>query len=55
MAYRPFTVTSYKGRPAVYDTVARVYYTGFASYVAAQKRCDELNAPGSLGERAALL
>lgn len=40
---RNFCVTTYNGRPAVYDKVARVFYTGFKTYMAARKRADALN------------
>lgn len=40
-----FTATHYRGKPAVYDTTARVYYYGFASMAAARERAGELNNP----------
>jgi hypothetical protein len=40
---RPFSVTTYQGRPAIYDQVARVYYFGFKSMAAARERCRALN------------
>lgn len=39
-----FTPTHYKGKPAVYDTVARVFYTGYKSMRAARERAEELNS-----------
>jgi len=39
----PFTASHYQGKPCVYDTVARVVYTGFKSMQAARDRAAELN------------
>lgn len=45
--YKPvraaFVVTEYKGKPAILDIVTKVYYFGFKTREAAQKRCDALN------------
>lgn len=38
-----FIVTTYEGKPAILDTVARVYYFGFKTKAAAVKRARELN------------
>jgi hypothetical protein len=38
-----FTWTHYKGKPAVYDLDACVYYTGFPSMQAARARAEALN------------
>lgn len=37
-----FVATHYKGRPAVFDTVARVYYVGFSSMRKARRRAEAL-------------
>lgn len=39
----PFRACQYQGKPAILDTVARVYYFGFRSMRAAQDRAAELN------------
>lgn len=39
-----FTATHYRGKPAVYDTVARVYYYGFKTMAEARARAAALNA-----------
>lgn len=39
-----FSATTYKGKPAVYDHQARVFYTGYKNYTAAVKHANELNA-----------
>ena len=41
----PFRATTYKGRPAVIDTVARVFYFGFRSMADARRKAAELNRP----------
>lgn len=40
---RPFLATTYRGKPAVYDTTARVYYFGYGSMRAAREQADALN------------
>ena len=39
----PFTASHYNGKPCVYDTTARVVYTGFRTMQAARDRAAELN------------
>jgi len=39
----PFTASHYKGKPCVYDTVARVVYTGFRTMQEARDKAAELN------------
>ena len=39
-----FTWTLYRGKPAVYDTVSRVFYTGYRSMRAAREHADALNS-----------
>jgi hypothetical protein len=39
----PYTATTYKGKPAILDTVSRVYYFGFSSMREARTRAMELN------------
>lgn len=41
---QPFVATTYQGKPAVFDMVARVYYFGFRSQEAARKKAADLNA-----------
>lgn len=38
-----FTVTVYRGRLAVFDTKAHVYYMGYSNRAEAEKHCAELN------------
>ena len=38
-----FTVTIHNGKPVIYDTIARVLYTGFKSWSQAQRRANLLN------------
>ena len=38
-----FTACTYKGKPAIFDKVARVYYFGFKTAAQAQSRARELN------------
>lgn len=38
-----FTVTIYRGRLAVFDTKAHVYYMGYRNRAEAEKHCAELN------------
>lgn len=39
-----YIATTYEGKPAILDTLARVYYFGFRSMSAARARAKELNA-----------
>lgn len=39
----PFIVSVYQGGPAIFDTVARVWYFGFRTMRAARERADQLN------------
>lgn len=43
MNKRPFIKAIYKGKPAVYDTVARVFYTGYRSHMEAVHHANALN------------
>ena len=43
MNTRPFSATMYKGKPAVYDRVARVFYTGYKSHMDAVHHANALN------------
>lgn len=38
-----FCATHYKGKPAVYDKVSRVFYTGYSTMSEARKHAEELN------------
>ena len=38
-----FIATHYEGKPAVLDTVARVYYYGFKTMMQAIKKAEALN------------
>lgn len=38
-----FVVYTFEGKPAILDTVANVWYTGFKTYQEAQERADALN------------
>lgn len=38
-----FVATTYQGKPAVLDTVARVYYFGYRSMKAAREKAEALN------------
>lgn len=40
---KQFTWTMYRGKPAVFDTTARVYYTGYKTMREAIKHAEELN------------
>jgi hypothetical protein len=39
-----FTATHYKGKPAVFDTVSRVYYYGYKTMQAARNHAAQLNS-----------
>ena len=39
-----FVATHYQVKPAVFDTVAHLYYTGFKTMAAARKKVEELEA-----------
>lgn len=43
MKQNSFSATHYKGKPAVFDRVARVFYTGYKSMRAAHQHADDLN------------
>lgn len=43
MKANAFTWTLYKGKPAVYDTVARVYYFGYKTMTEAMQKAQTLN------------
>lgn len=38
-----FVATLYKGKPAVYDKIARVFYTGYKTMKEAREKAEELN------------
>lgn len=38
-----FLATTYQGKPAVYDTVARVYYYGYRTHREAREKAEQLN------------
>ena len=40
---RAFIATHYKGKPAILDTVARVWYLGFRTMRDARERAEQLN------------
>lgn len=40
-----FVTTMHNGKPAIFDTIAKVYYTGFKTYAEARQKADELNRP----------
>ncbi len=40
----PFIATIYKGRHAVFDSVTRVFYTGYKTHMAAVRNAEEQNS-----------
>ena len=41
---RPFSATIYKGRPAIFDSVTRVFYTGYKTQEDARRHAEQLNS-----------